>query len=132
MLRRLASKPGVELLPLEALLRELLAVLGEVSRELSLVGKLSSARELLRELSWLLWYLAIGILWELSLELWVLRELSLELWILGKLSLKLRILGELSLELRMLGELALAGHLPLLEVGRKTLGLATRRWDLVP
>ena len=129
---RLASKPGVELLPLETLLRELLAVLGEVSRELSLVGKLSSARELLRELSWLLWYLAIRILWELSLELWVLRELSLELWILGKLSLELRILRELSLELGVLGELTLAGHLPLLEVGRKTLGLATRRRSLVP
>ena len=109
-----------------------MAVLGEVSRKLSLVGKLSSARELLRELSWLLWHLAIRILWELSLELRVLRELSLELWILGKLSLELRVLGELSLELRMLRELALAGHLPLLEVGRETLGLATRRWDLVP
>ena len=113
------------------MLRELLTVLGEVSRELSLAGKLSSTRELLRELPWLLWYLAIRILWELSLELWVLRELSLELWILGKLSLELRVLGELSLELRMLRELTLAGHLPLLEVGRKTLGLATRRRGLV-
>ena len=128
----LASKPGVELLPLETLLRELLTVLRKVSRELSLVGKLSSTRELLRELPWLLWYLAIRILWELSLELWILWELSLELRILGKLSLELWILRELSLELRMLRELALAGHLPLLEVGRETLALATRRWDLVP
>ena len=132
MLGRLASKPGVELLPLETLLRELLTVLREVSRELSLIGKLSSTRELLRELPRLLWHLAIRILRELSLELWVLRELSLELWILGKLSLKLRILGELSLELVVLGELALAGHLPLLEVWRETLGLATRRRGLVP
>ena len=56
----------------------------------------------------------------------------MELRILGKLSLELRVLRELSLELRMLRELALAGHLPLLEVGRETLGLATRSWDLVP
>ena len=128
----LASKPGVELLTLETLLRELLAVLGEVSRELSLVGKLSSTRKLLRELPRLLWHLAIRILRELSLELGILRELPLELRILGKLSLELRILRELSLELGVLRELTLAGHLPLLEVGRETLGLATRRWGLVP
>ena len=67
----LASKPRVELLSLEALLRELLAeaLLREVSRELSLAGKLPSSRELLRELSWLLWHLAIRILRELPLEL---------------------------------------------------------------
>ena len=106
-------------------------MLGEVSRKLSLIRKLTSW-ELLRELPGLLWYLAIRILRDLSLELWVLRELPLELRILGKLSLELRVLRELSLELRMLGELALAGHLPLLEVRRKTLGLATRRWGLVP
>ena len=53
------------------MLRKLLAValLREVSRELSLAGKLPSSRELLRELSWLLWHLAIRILRELPLEL---------------------------------------------------------------
>ena len=109
-----------------------MAVLGEVSRELSLIRKLTSSWELLRELPGLLWYLAIRILRDLSLELWVLRELPLELRILGKLSLELRVLRELSLELRILRELTLAGHLPLLEVGRKTLALATRRRGLAP
>ena len=55
----------------------------------------------------------------------------MELRILGKLSLELRVLRELSLEMGMLRELALTRHLPLLEVGRDTLGLTTRRWDLV-